>query len=105
MKEITPLQLHQWRESAQPHQLIDIREEHEVLACSIGGEHIPMAEVLNHKDKIRTDVDVVFHCRSGKRSAAMVYTLEKKWRLKNLYSLKGGITAWAEEVDKTLAKC
>ncbi|MBL7944389.1 MAG: rhodanese-like domain-containing protein [Flavobacteriales bacterium] len=103
MKEITPAELHKWREEGVAHQLIDIREEHEVITGNIGGTHIPMAEVINRRAELKSDMPVVIHCRSGKRSSALVYALEQKFHLPNLYSLKGGILAWAKEVDPGVA--
>ena len=104
MKEISTSELSKWRIENLPHQLIDVREVHEVLTCTIGGQHIPMAEVAKHIDEIRKDIPVVIHCRSGKRSAAVAHSLEQKFGFENLYSLRGGILAWIDEVDQTLAK-
>ena len=55
-------------------------------------------------DKIASDKNVVLHCRSGVRSAKAIAALEKKYGFKNLYNLKGGILAWANEIDPTMAK-
>lgn len=90
------------KESNQPFQLIDIREFHETQICSLGGEHIPMGELMENLDKIRKDVPVIFHCRSGKRSLAVLETLLVKTDLKNISSLDGGILAWAEQVDSSM---
>jgi sulfur-carrier protein adenylyltransferase/sulfurtransferase len=102
MKEITALELQKFREKNIPHQLIDIREIHELEICSIQGDHIPMGEIVDRSDEIRTDIPVIFHCRSGARAAAVIMTLQKKFKFKNLYNLCGGILAWAEEVDHSL---
>jgi len=40
-------------------------------------------------------------CRSGKRSAAAIMQLEQMG-FTNLYNLKGGILAWADEIDPTI---
>jgi rhodanese-related sulfurtransferase len=45
---------------------------------------------------------VVIHCRSGKRSSDILLWLEKNRGLDNLYNLKGGILAWAKEIDTTM---
>lgn len=96
MKTITPKQLHEWKIAGKKFQLIDIREEHEIAENSIGGEHIPMAEVLTRFSEIEKDIPVVIHCRSGKRSSAVVHSLEKKFSFENLYTLEGGIMAWID---------
>jgi rhodanese-related sulfurtransferase len=102
MKELTPVELRKWKENDIVFHLIDVRESYEVAYCTIGGEHIPMGEIIQHADKISRAEPVVFHCQSGKRSAAVVYALERKFRFDNLYTLKGGVTAWGDEVDPGL---
>lgn len=101
---ITPAQLFEWIKQEKPHQLIDIREEHEVVTFNIGGKHIPMDKVLSNSKYIERDIPVVIHCQSGRRSAAVVYALQQKFGYDNLYSLEGGITAWAELVESTNQK-
>lgn len=102
LKELTPDELRTWKEGGTPFQLIDVREEYEVAYCTIGGQHIPMGEILERAEFIPKDQPVVFHCQSGKRSAAVVYALEKKFGFQNLYTLKGGVVAWGDEVDPGL---
>lgn len=100
---ITPIELLDWRTKKTDHQLIDIREAYEVEICSIGGMHIPMGEVQQRLDEIRKDIPVVIHCKSGKRSQAVVAHLEK-FGFKNLRSLDGGILAWIDQVEPALEK-
>ncbi|MCC6599921.1 MAG: rhodanese-like domain-containing protein [Crocinitomicaceae bacterium] len=102
MKEITPTELKEWIDCGKEFQLIDIREDHEVANCNIGGKHIPMAEVLENIDRLRTDIPVVIHCQSGKRSGAVVFAIEMKFRLSNIYSLSGGIVEWGKQIDDSL---
>lgn len=99
MKELTVVELKEMRDNNTPHQLIDVREQHEVETATIGGEHIPMALIVANVDKISRDVPVIIHCRSGGRSGAVVDALEKRFGFTNLYNLKGGITAWSNEID------
>ncbi|MFN8775591.1 MAG: rhodanese-like domain-containing protein [Flavobacteriales bacterium] len=102
MKEITPAELRMWKENGNPFHLIDLREEYEVAYCTIGGRHIPMGDIIAHADLISRKDPVVFHCQSGKRSAAVVYALEQKFNFNNLYTLRGGVIAWGDEVDPGL---
>lgn len=101
MKEITVAELKQLKDKAADYQLIDVREDYEVEICEIGGLHIPMNEVLENLDKISKDKQVVVHCRSGARSAAICQALEQAGYT-NVYNLKGGIAAWAREIDTTI---
>lgn len=104
MKEISVTELKTMRDDNVPHQLIDIREQAEIDAAYIGGEHIPMGLIASSLDKLSRDVPVIIHCRSGGRSAAVVDALEKRFGFTNVYNLKGGITAWSNEVDPTVPK-
>lgn len=104
MKEITVAELKKMRDSNEDFQLIDVREPHEAEIAQIGGELIPMGEVMNNLDKISRDKKVVIHCRSGARSGAVVQALEREQNFTNLYNLKGGIIAWANEIDTTVTK-
>ena len=104
MQEITATELKVLLDNGEEVQVIDIREKYECDICSINGEHIPMAEVMNNIDRISREGKVVIHCRSGGRSAAVVDALQRQFGFTNLYNLKGGILAWADEVDESLAK-
>lgn len=102
MKEITVQELQQLQQSGSDFQLIDVREPHEYDICNLQGELIPLAEVPHNLDKINKEKKVVIHCRSGARSGQAVQWLEKNHKLENLYNLKGGILAWAKEIDNSM---
>lgn len=99
MKEVTAQELKKLMDQNADFQLIDVREPHEYDICNLNGELIPMSDIPNNVDKIAKDKQVVIHCRSGKRSGDMLLWLEKNHGFNNLYNLKGGILAWAKEVD------
>lgn len=104
MKEISVSELNQMIESNEDFQLIDVRESHEVEISTLNGEHIPLGEIPNNEDKIAKDKKVIIHCRSGARSGQAVQYLESKLGLNNLYNLRGGILAWADEIDPSMSK-
>ena len=104
MKEITCSELKKMIDSKEDFQLIDVREEHEVEIASIGGELIPMGELINNLNKISKDKKVVIYCRSGQRSGVITQALEVQHGLKNIYNLKGGILAWADTIDPSVTK-
>jgi sulfur-carrier protein adenylyltransferase/sulfurtransferase len=99
MKEVTVQELQKMKESGEDFQLIDVREPYEYDICNLEGELIPMSEIPTNVDKISKGKKVVIHCRSGKRSGDMLLWLEKNHNFNNLYNLKGGILAWAKEID------
>lgn len=103
VKEITVQELSQLIENKENFQLIDVREEFEHEVASIGGKLIPLGKIYFHLNEIEKDKKVVIYCRSGKRSADAVKLLQDAAGLENLYNLKGGILAWAAEIDDTVS--
>lgn len=99
MKEVTVQELKELMDSKADFQLIDVREPHEYDICNLQGELIPMSDIPNNVDKISRDKKVILHCRSGKRSGDMLLWLEKNHGFTNIYNLKGGVLAWAREID------
>jgi len=99
VKEVTVKELKEMRDRHEDFQLIDVREKFEYEIAHLDGELIPLNKILEAKDKISRDKKVVVHCRSGQRSANAIKALEQKYGFENLYNLKGGILAWAAEVD------
>ncbi|MCB0571863.1 MAG: molybdopterin-synthase adenylyltransferase MoeB [Phaeodactylibacter sp.] len=83
-------------------QLIDVREPYEYGIANLGGELIPPNEILAAADRIAHDKMVILYCRSGKRSAEAIRQLQKHTGQGNLYNLRGGILAWAREIDPSM---
>jgi rhodanese-related sulfurtransferase len=102
MKEITVLELKQWLDEGKDFQLIDVREAFEYEMSNLNGLNIPLAGVTIEVDKIVKNKPVVMQCRSGARSAAALNQLEQNLGYTNLYNLKGGILAWAAEIDPSI---
>lgn len=103
MKEKTVSELKAMQDAGETFQLIDVREPHEFDICNLNAELIPLGEIVNESDRIKRDIPVIIHCRSGARSAAAINELEKRFGFENLYNLKGGILAYAKEIDNSLA--
>ena len=101
--EITVKQLEEWQQNGEDIQVIDVREPHEYEIANIDGELIPLNQVPENADKIARNKKVVVHCRSGKRSEDAIKKLRDEYGFDNLYNLKGGILAYANEIDQTLA--
>lgn len=96
--------LHEWIKSGKDFQLIDVREPYEWEIANIGGTLIPKGEILKHLDDIDRQKDVAVLCRSGKRSQDVIDLLKQEAGLTNLHNVRGGILAWADEIDETMAK-
>lgn len=104
VKELSVQDLYALIQDKKDFQLVDVREPYEYDIANLGGELIPLNQVEEQVSKIASDKQVVIHCRSGKRSGQAIEQLEKKYGFTNLYNLKGGILAWADEIDDSVAK-
>ncbi len=103
VKEINVQELEEWKARGEDFQLIDVRESFEYEIANLDGELIPLGTILQEADRISRDKKVVIHCKAGGRSAKAVEQLQEHFQLENLYNLKGGILAYAKEVDSALA--
>ncbi|MBX2844313.1 MAG: rhodanese-like domain-containing protein [Flammeovirgaceae bacterium] len=104
MKEISVSELKALQDSEENFQLIDVREANEYEFANLGGELIPLSTVMANEGKFSRDKKVIVHCRSGARSANAILQLESAFGLDNLYNLKGGILAYADEIDNSIPK-
>jgi molybdopterin/thiamine biosynthesis adenylyltransferase/rhodanese-related sulfurtransferase len=104
IKEISVQELATWQNLKHDFQLIDVREPYEYEIANLGGLLIPLKTVAENADKISLDKKVVIHCRSGKRSGDAIRLLESRFGFQNLYNLAGGILAWSDQVDTSMAK-
>lgn len=103
MKEITVEEFKTKLDNQEDFQLIDVREEFEYEICNLNGELIPMGSIFDSVEKISRDKPVIIHCKSGGRSGVVIAELEKRHGLSNLYNLKGGILAYAKQIDTGMA--
>lgn len=104
IKKITPRQLFELKNSSQKYQLIDVRQPYEYEIADIGGEKILLDDIERESARIHRDQQVIFYCRSGKRSGDAIQRLQKLDPFENLYNLEGGILAYIDEVDPSLNK-
>ncbi|MEN9563597.1 MAG: putative adenylyltransferase/sulfurtransferase MoeZ : Sulfur carrier protein CysO [Chloroflexota bacterium] len=82
--------------------LLDVREPHELEIAAIqGAKNIPLGEVAQRMAELDSAEEMVVFCKRGSRSARAIEILSSAG-FKKMKNLKGGINAWAEEVDKSL---
>jgi sulfur-carrier protein adenylyltransferase/sulfurtransferase len=83
--------------------LVDVREPFEVDISNLPWDStlIPMNEVAQRLHQLSTADDIVLYCRTGARSAQATKFLQSIGyeRVKNL---RGGVNAYAEEVDPSV---
>jgi sulfur-carrier protein adenylyltransferase/sulfurtransferase len=78
-------------------ELIDVRTERERDEFDIGGRHIPLIELEDHLDYFSGNGTTVLYCATGKRSADAVKVIKQKYPDAKVFSLEGGLMAWAEQ--------
>ena len=84
--------------------LVDVREPHEYEIVKIeGSKLIPLSELHLRTNELDTADTIVTYCHHGQRSLQAIKTLEH-FGFKKLKHLRGGIDAWATEVDQEMAR-
>lgn len=80
--------------------LIDVREPYEWQIAHIdGAQLIPKGQVHEHLHELSQADEILVQCRSGARSADVTKFLIDDIGFKNVKNVKGGILAWAREID------
>lgn len=103
MKEVTVQELKEKRESNEDFFLLDVREDVEYLVSNLDGEHIPLGQLENRMKELedKKGKEVIVMCRSGNRSSRAASYLESQG-FENVSNLKGGMKAWASEIDPSV---
>jgi len=84
--------------------LVDVREPFEYDICNIpGSKLIPLGELPARLSELDSADDIVLHCKVGARSAKALRVLQEAG-FRKLSNLRGGIDAWADEVDPSVPK-
>ena len=100
--EIEPRALKERLDRGETIRIVDVREQGECdLVHIVGSECLPLRTLESRAAELPRDEDIVLVCRGGVRSATALDLLRKAGftRLKNL---RGGILAWAKDVDPSM---
>jgi molybdopterin/thiamine biosynthesis adenylyltransferase/rhodanese-related sulfurtransferase len=90
------------RSDGQHIKLIDVREPHELEISKIeGAKLIPLGQLAARMSELDSADEIVLFCKSGTRSARALELLASAG-FRKMKNLKGGINAWAREVDHSL---
>lgn len=82
--------------------LLDVREPHELQISALPGVlNIPLGQLASRLSELDSARDMVVFCKAGTRSARALELLVSAG-FKKVKNLKGGINAWAREVDTSL---
>jgi adenylyltransferase/sulfurtransferase len=105
MQEITATELKKRLDTGEDIQIIDVRQPDEFAFAKIEGTKlIPLGEIVNRMNEIDETKETVVHCKMGGRSAKAIEALQNAGFKGNLINLRGGITAWSNEVDPKVPK-
>ncbi len=100
--DITVGQLKEKLDAGDALRIVDVREPHEWEIVHIeGADLIPLGDILERMNELDTAENLVLMCKSGVRSAKALHTLRDAG-FRKLKNLKGGVLAWAREVDTSL---
>jgi rhodanese-related sulfurtransferase len=97
--DITPTELATQLRSGTPLCLVDVREPHEMEISHLDGTlNIPLEQLAVRSPELDPQAEIVLICKAGVRSKRALHILlgEGFHKLRNL---KGGLNAWAREVD------
>jgi sulfur-carrier protein adenylyltransferase/sulfurtransferase len=105
IEEVSATDLKQLMDSGADVQLIDVRQPDEYAFAKIeGAKLIPLGELMSRMSEIDPNRDTIMQCKSGVRSARAVEFLQQAGFTGKLRNLRGGITAWSNEVDPKVPK-
>ena len=102
--EVSAKELKEELDQGQDVYILDVRNPVEYEISRIEGSHlIPLDQLLNRLSELDSARDIVAHCRTGARSAKAIGMLQEAG-FRKLRNLKGGVLAWADDVDSTMPK-
>ena len=100
--DITALELAAQLKKNPDLQLIDVREPHEREISNLEGSNlIPLGQFASRLSELNSADEIVIFCKAGTRSARALEILASAG-FKKVKNLKGGLNAWAMDVDLSL---
>jgi len=100
--EIEPSDLARRLKAGDRIRLIDVREPHELQISRLeGAELIPLGLLASRMHELDSAQEIVLFCSAGSRSARALELLAGAG-FRKIKNLRGGINAWARQVDPTL---
>lgn len=104
IQEITAKELKAKIDRKEKFTLVDVREPNEWDICRIpGAKLIPLGTVADRVSELDSADEIVVNCHFGGRSAKACDLLQKIG-FKKVKNLAGGIDAWSQDVDSSVAR-
>ena len=83
--------------------ILDVRNQDEFDICNLSGLLIPLNDLPSRLKELKPTQHIIVHCRSGGRSRrATEFLLSQGFT--HVQNLRGGIAAWADEIDPKMKK-
>jgi molybdopterin/thiamine biosynthesis adenylyltransferase/rhodanese-related sulfurtransferase len=102
--ETTVKELKSRLDRGEPIFILDVRNPEEFQICRIPGSVlVPLPQLPQRLSELDSNREMVVHCKSGMRSAKAIQFLRQQGFTK-LSNLKGGILAWADQIDPAMPK-
>ena len=102
--DVTPVELKAMLDAGAPVTLLDVREPYEHSICHLDGAVlVPLGSLVRGAAHLDRSKRLVAYCHTGVRSRTAVEFLRKAG-FSDVMNLKGGIDAWAEEVEPTMPR-
>lgn len=102
--DVTPVELKAMLDAGAQVTLLDVREPYEHSICHLDGAVlVPLGSLVRGAARLDRSKRLVAYCHTGVRSRTAVEFLRKAG-FSDVMNLKGGIEAWAEEVEPTMPR-
>ncbi len=102
--DITVQDYKEMRERGVDHVLLDIRGRDEREICHLDDDlHISMSEISMRYQELDPQKLIVVYCHHGIRSNQVAQFLDSEG-FKSVKNLRGGVEAWAQEIDPNMPR-
>ena len=103
MKSTTVTELKEKFDKKESFDLLDVREENELLYAKIDPHiNIPIGSIMTKHEELNKEKEIIVMCHTGVRSAQVCQYLETLGY--NVTNLEGGIHAWSLVVDPSVSQ-
>jgi rhodanese-related sulfurtransferase len=100
--DITATELAERMKKGDSLKIIDVREPHELEISHIkGAQLLPLGQLASRLSELNSADEIVLMCKAGTRSTRALEILYSAG-FRKLKNLKGGINAWAQDIDPRL---
>jgi rhodanese-related sulfurtransferase len=112
LPEVDPLVLAEWLKSKSDLVILDVREPDETAFAPLPDARVvtaPLSMLARLREKglppqVNPGCEVVVMCHLGQRSAQVTYWMNVDLAYANVYNLRGGIDAYARQVDPLIRR-